>query len=147
MAATILVPVDGSPLSKRAFERALETATDRVLAVHVVDPSDPGYSTPADVDVRTEPLHGSPEWYERAEEAASDLFEELLDVASAYDVEVETLTVTGEPVREIVDLAERRDVDEIVVGGHGREGETGILLGRVAELVVARSSTTVTVVR
>jgi nucleotide-binding universal stress UspA family protein len=147
MAATILVPVDGSPLSKRAFERALETATERVLAVHVVDPSDPGYSTPADVDVRTEPLHGSPEWYERAEEAAADLFDELVAMATAYDVEVETLTVTGEPVRELIDLAEHRDVDEIVVGGHGRDGDTGILLGRVAELVVARASTTVTVVR
>jgi nucleotide-binding universal stress UspA family protein len=146
MAETILVPVDGSPLSMRAFDRALETAAQRVVAFHVVDPADPGYSTPADVDVRTEPLHGSQEWHDRAAEATEELFDDLRGRAPG-DVDLETVTVVGDPVREIVDYAERNDVDEIVLGGHGRQGETGILLGRVAELVVARSPVTVTVVR
>lgn len=146
MAETILVPVDGSPLSMRAFDRAVQTASERVVAFHVVDPADPGYSTPADVDVRTEPPHGSREWHDRAEEIAEELFADLRGRVSG-DVDLDTVTVVGDPVREIVDHAERTDVDEIILGGHGRPGETGILLGRVAELVVARSPVTVTVVR
>jgi len=45
--------------------------------------------------------------------------------------------------REIVDYAEDHEIDQIVMGSHGRTGATRLLLGSVAELVVRR----VTVVR
>lgn len=146
MTSKILVPVDGSPLSRQAFEQALSDA-DAVVALHVVDPSEPGYSTPMDVDMSTEPLLGSEEWYERAAEVAEELFDELREQAADADTAIETETVRGDPVRTIVEYASSHDVDAIYMGSHGRTGDTSILLGRVAELVAARSPVTVTIVR
>ncbi|MFW6265865.1 MAG: universal stress protein, partial [Halanaeroarchaeum sp.] len=42
---------------------------------------------------------------------------------------------------------EETDVDHVVIGSHGRSGVGRILLGSVAERVVRRSPTPVTVVR
>lgn len=148
MSRQLLVPVDGSPLSKRALEHALEEYDGAsVVALHVLDPSDPGYSSSIDVDVRNEPPHGSDEWYERASEEEEAIFDEARELADEYGEEIETETAVGEPAREIVDYAEENEVDHIVVGGHGRTGETRLLLGSVAELVVSRSPVSVTVVR
>jgi nucleotide-binding universal stress UspA family protein len=147
MPETILVAVDGSPLSKRAFEQALSDADSTVVALHVIDPTDPGYSAPIDVDVSLEPLHGSAEWYEKADEIADGIFEELTALADGSGVDVETETLRGDPARAIVEYARDNDVDAIYVGGHGRTGETNLLLGSVAELVATRASVSVTVVR
>ncbi|ELZ85513.1 UspA domain-containing protein [Haloferax elongans ATCC BAA-1513] len=147
MADTILVPVDGSPLSKRAFEEALGDAESTVIAFHVIDPSDPGYSAPLDVDVSLEPLHGSSEWYEKAEQIADEIFEELTALADGTGVDVETETRRGDPARAIVEYAQDTDVDAIYVGSHGRSGETNLLLGSVAELVATRAPVSVTIVR
>lgn len=151
MAETLLVPVDGSPLSMRAATYALEVAEDAedatVVALHVIDPMDPGYSTTTEVDVRTEPPHGSEAWYERAREEEERLFEEVRELAADYDAELTTESVDGDPAREIVDYAEDHDVDHVYVGSHGRTGPTRLLLGQVAELVVRRAPVPVTVVR
>ena len=56
-------------------------------------------------------------------------------------------TVDGKPAREIVSYAEKGDVDHIVMGSRGRSGLSRLLLGSVAETVVRRAPTPVTVVR
>ncbi|KAB1192009.1 universal stress protein [Haloferax sp. MBLA0076] len=147
MPDVILVAVDGSPLSKRAFEQALSDAGSTVIALHVIDPSDPGYSAPIDVDVTLEPLHGSAEWYEKANKIADEIFEELTALADGSGVDVRTETLRGDPARSIVEHARDEDVDAIYVGGHGRTGETNLMLGSVAELVASRAPVSVTVVR
>ncbi|RQG95489.1 universal stress protein [Natrarchaeobius chitinivorans] len=148
MTHNVLVPVDGSPLSIQALEFALEEYDDAsIVALHVLDPSDPGYSSTTEVDVRTEPAYGSEEWYERAGEEEERIFDEAREAAAEYDVEITTDGVVGEPAREIVDYAEERDVDHVVMGSHGRTGITRVLLGSVAEMVVRRSPVPVTVVR
>ncbi|AFZ71686.1 universal stress protein [Natronobacterium gregoryi] len=148
MSRTLLVPVDGSPLSRQALEFALEEYDDvSIVALHVIDPSEPGYSSMTEIDVRTEPPHGSEEWYERAGKEEAQIFEDAREVTSEYDAALETESVVGDPAREIVDYAEEHDIDQIVLGGHGRTGATRLLLGSVAETVVYRAPVTVTVVR
>ncbi|ADB63073.1 UspA domain protein (plasmid) [Haloterrigena turkmenica DSM 5511] len=148
MAQQLLVPVDGSPLSKRALEHAFEEYGDAsVIALHVLDPTDPGYSSPTDVDVRNEPPHGSDEWYERASEEEEKIFDDARELASEYDGALDTETAIGEPAREIVDYAEENEIDHVVMGSHGRRGETRLLLGSVADMVVRRSPVSVTVIR
>lgn len=149
MVDRILVPVDGSPLSERALEVALEEHPDAtVVALHVVDPTDVGYSVhgvPFESDV--EPIHGSAEWYERAREHAADLFEDVRRAAADRDADVETETVVGRPEREIVDYAVDHDVDAIVMGSHGRDEESRLLLGSVTEAVAFRAPVRVTLIR
>jgi len=68
-------------------------------------------------------------------------------LAADSDADLETERTVGDPAREIVDYAEDHEIDQIVMGSHGRTGATRLLLGSVAELVVRRSPVPVTVVR
>ncbi|WP_181693331.1 universal stress protein [Natronomonas sp. LN261] len=144
----VLVPMDGSPLSKQALRIALEEYPDTAVTVlHVIDPSEPGYSYPAEFDPDVEPLHGSEEWYERAEELEDELLSEAEGTAEDYDAELTLETAVGTPGREIVDLASESDIDQIIIGSHGRSDEEEPLLGSVTETVVFRSPVRVLLVR
>lgn len=144
----VLVPMDGSPLSKQALTIAFEEYPDSTVTVlHVIDPTQPGYSYPIEFDLDAEPLHGSEEWYERSEELAEELFSEVNELATEYETTVSTETVVGEPGREIVEFAEKSDIDQILIGSHGRKDEDESFLGSVTETVVFRSPVRVLLVR
>lgn len=55
--------------------------------------------------------------------------------------------MTGEPANRIVASAESEPMDLIVIGSHGQEGLSRVLLGSVAETVVRRSPVSVLVAR
>ena len=149
MSDRILVPVDGSPLSRRALEVACEEyGDDEIIALHVIDPFDPAYSVYGiESDLSTEPRHGSEEWYERAEDNSEALLEELADVADDYGVTIRTESTVGRPDREILQYAEDEDVDHIIVGSHGRGEGARILLGSVTEAVAFRAPVRVSLIR
>lgn len=144
----ILVPMDGSPLSRRALRIALEEYPDAdVTVLHVINPTEPGYSYPVDYETEEEPLHGSEAWYERSEELAEELFEEVRELAGDYGAAVETEVAVGEPGRVIIEYAESHDVDQLVIGSHGRDETDQFFLGSVTETVVFRSPVRVLLVR
>jgi len=148
MTESILVPMDGSPLSEEAFRYALDQFPEASITVlHVVDLSQPGYGVETDYETSYEPLMGSEEWYERAEAAAERLFSEARDVAAEYDREINTESEIGDPKRIIVDYAAEEDVDGIVIGAHGRADPDRSLFGSIAELVARRATVPVTLVR
>ncbi|MFB6172090.1 MAG: universal stress protein [Haloarculaceae archaeon] len=147
MSGHILVPMDGSPLSRRALEVALTEHDAPVTVLHVIDPAAPGYSYPVDVDPDVEPRHGSEEWYERAEDLADQLFDEAEALAHDHGREIETALVVGDPARVVVDYAIDEDVDHIVIGGHARDENSYLLLGSVTEAVAFRAPVRVTIVR
>ena len=149
MTDRILVPVDGSRLSRRALEVALEEYPDaELLALHVIDPTEPGYSV-ADVEyhAEVEPRHGSTEWYDRAHELGEDVLEDARELAETYDVDLETETAVGRPDREILAHVEDEDVDHVVMGSHGRGEDSPILLGSVTEAVAFRAPVRVSLIR
>ena len=149
MSDHVLVPVDGSPLSRRAFEIALEENPDtQITALHVIDPTEPGYSIAGvEFDSTVEPRHGSSEWYDRAEELAEELFADLEELVEESDAECRMETVVGRPDREILEYAKHEDVDHIVVGSHGREEDSRLLLGSVTEAVAFRAPVRVSLIR
>jgi nucleotide-binding universal stress UspA family protein len=137
MTETILVPIDGSERSTEALEFALDDHPDaRFVAIHV-----------------HEPIYGeSYTWREEEGEEpdrqeAEEVFADARSVAEGYGVELETITGEGTPSEAIVEYAEENSVDRIVMGSHGREGASRVLLGSVAENVTRRSPVPVTVVR
>lgn len=137
-----LVPIDGSEQSTDALEYALEHFGDStIVCLNVIDPIEAGYTAQASV-----PGY-SREWFEQAQTSAEHLFEEARELADTYGVDIETATEVGRPSRTIVDYADEHDVDTIVMGSHGREGVSRILLGSVAETVMRRSTVPVTIVR
>ncbi len=148
MSKTVLVPIDGSLLSHRALRHALAEFPDASITVlHVADLFEPGYGANPDFETSYEPLLGSDEWYERAEEVSEQLFERAREVAAEYDREISTASDIGDPKRIIVEYADEEGVDHIVLGAHGRTEERRPVFGSVAEIVARRASVPVTLVR
>ena len=142
MTKRLLVPVDGSDPADTALDFALEEYPDAHLtALSVIDPTDMGYGS----------IEAAPSTFERLQESAEERTNEVLEEAraraEAAGVELEAETMIGMPSRAIVEWAENHDVDGIVIGSHGRQGVTRVLLGSVAESVVRRSPVPVTIVR
>jgi nucleotide-binding universal stress UspA family protein len=142
MTKRLLVPVDGSDPADTALSFALEEYPDASITVlSVIDPTEMGYGS----------MEAAPSTFDRLQEAARERAENVLadaeSMAADHGVDVATETVIGVPSREIVEWAEEHDVDGVVIGSHGRDGVTRVLLGSVAESVVRRSPVPVTVVR
>lgn len=139
----VLVAYDGSDPAQKAVERAVTAADElggeEVILLRVVEAADGMLE--AGVDIIQDRLK------ELREETPDELSEEITRILEAGDPEFQVETVVGKPAREIVSYAEEHDISEIVVGSHGREGISRVLLGNVAENVVRRAPTTVIVVR
>ncbi|TMT81617.1 universal stress protein [Haloterrigena sp. H1] len=148
MSRTVLVPVDGSPLSFDALRHACREFPDaEIVAYHVVDLFRPDYGTLVDVDSTYEPMIGTAAWDRAVEEATDQLFADVSAIADEYDRAVVTDSDIGDPKRLIVEYATVEDVDHVVLGSHGRLDERRPLYGSVTETVVRRTPVPVTVVR
>lgn len=139
----VLVAYDGSDPAQKAVKRAVsaarEVGEDEIILLRVVEAADGMLE--AGLDIVQDRLK------EARENEKRELSAEVKDVLDTEDVEFRIETVAGKPAREIVSFAEENDVSEIVIGSHGREGVSRVLLGNVAENVVRRAPTTVVVVR
>lgn len=137
--------MDGSPLSLQALRYALSTFSETTISVlHVIDLFEPG---PRDDASAFEPMIGTDDWYHRAEAASEQLFEEASEIADDYDRTVSTTSEIGDPARITVDLAVEEDLDQIVLGAHGRSSESRAVFGSVAQTVARRAPIPVTIVR
>ena len=142
MGKRILVPVDDSEQAHEAcafVAREFPDAT--MILLHVINPAEAGYSAQASIPSFSE------EWYEGEKAAAEELFDDIAALASDAGLTVEREIEVGKPIRTIVEFAEENDVDQIVMGSHGRSGVTRILLGSVAEAVVRTCPVPVLTVR
>jgi nucleotide-binding universal stress UspA family protein len=127
----LLLAYDGSEPADAALDLAVAQFTpERVTALYVFDPDG---AEGEDLD-------------DPARERASEV---LPAVTARVDgaADVETVHAVGDPAEEIVAYAEANDVDHVVLGSHGRQGMSRLLLGSVAETVVRGSPVPVTVVR
>jgi len=136
----ILVAYDGSHPAQKALERAVRAADgEEIILLRVIEAADGMIE--AGWDIVQNRLK------EMQEEVTSEISEDIKTRLDTENVEFRVETVVGKPSREIVAFAEENDVSEIVIGSHGREGVSRVLLGNVAENVVRRSPITVIVVR
>lgn len=138
----ILVPYDGSLPAQNAIEYAINQFPDQeIVLLRVIEVA--GGSTSAGLGLAREKLK------KRRKEVAGKLSEEIEELIDTADIEFRIESVTGQPAREVVSYAEKaeNDIEQIVVGSHGREGVSRVFLGSVAEKIVRRAPIPVTVVR
>jgi len=141
MTAHVLIPFDGSPAATNAIDYAQEQFSDASLTLlYVMDPM-MDYSRR-----RSFPGYREEDEFTNEREKGEALLETGRRAVSE-DVPVETKLVAGEPARAILSFVDDNDVDQIVLGSHGRTGVARFLLGSVAETVVRRAAIPVTVVR
>jgi nucleotide-binding universal stress UspA family protein len=60
--------------------------------------------------------------------------------------EYESIVLSGHPAKEIVDYADREEIDLIVIGTHGFSGLDRMIFGSVAEKVIKRAPCPIMVV-
>ncbi len=136
----VLVPLDGSDPSWTALDYALEQhPNEDVVVMHVVNPVAGLYSGEGFSDYE--------QLISAGEERAERLFDEARETATEASVAIDTETRIGNPTEMILECVEDLDIDQIVIGSHGRSGVSRVLLGSVAEAVIRRSSVPVTIVR
>lgn len=142
MSAQILLPVDRSDHAQTACRLAVDLFDSGTIQfLHVIDPAEASFSAEASVPNIPE------DWYDTQRKRAEDRFEELDSMVEAHGLNTEHCIEAGKPATTIVEVAEKNDIDHIVMGSHGRQGVSRILLGSVAETVVRRSPVPVTVAR
>jgi nucleotide-binding universal stress UspA family protein len=128
----ILVPVDGSELSKKAFEKALtlsQSFGSQVTLLHVVSPTVGGVG-PMGYEGAILKTDRSPLDEERT---AKEVLSSYEGEVRAKGIEVTPMIKHGNPGTEIVRMA--KDFDLIVMGVHGRPHLEHILMGSVADKV------------
>ncbi len=121
----LLVASDGSPFSAAACREAFRLAAHTkasLLALAVA--------------------HG-----DLAGAAAADIVLNLKAEADRRALPLETLALSGRPYQVILEVAQQRAVDLIILGSHGRTGLPRLLMGSVTERVIGQSLCPVLVVK
>lgn len=140
---TILVPVDFSDASERAFGQALDFARlygSKLVALHVVDI---GAS-------RVQSLVGAfrPKGYAEAAVAlGGDELDAFIARFELGDVRIERLVVEGRPATVVVDTARDRAADLICIGAVGRNAFVDSLVGGTTSRVLAQAPCSVMAVK
>ena len=141
MAVNVLVAFDGSTLAERALTYAIENFSDATITtIYVINPID------SVIDVESGGLPVAEDWYDTAKERATMIHTTAADIAEEHDIDLETVTEVGRPARVILEYADDHDIDQIVMGSHGRSGIERTLLGSVAETVTRRARIPVTII-
>ena len=134
----LLFPTDGSDGATAALDHTLDIAAAHDATVHLLNVAD----TARDSVTR---IGG--EVIDALEAEGERIVDEASERASERGVSTETDVLQGEPYSTIVDYADDRGVDLVVMPTHGRKGLERFLLGSVTERVVRRANVPVLTVR
>ncbi len=133
MYENVLAPTDGSDNAARGIAHAVDLAAETDAHLHVlfvVDETVYGSSTG---------LSSYEAYLEKVADDAEDLVETVVEEATERGVESTTSVVRGTPHEEILDYADARDIDLIVMGKRGETGGT-THVGSVTDRVLRRAT-------
>lgn len=136
----ILIAYDGSDLSKKALNQAIDLSKKynaNLLLLTVTQHVCPISVTEEDCKKLDEILMKETE----------DLLNGIKKELEGHNIVAETYVKMGSPAEEIVNLAKEKNVDLIVLGSHGRHGAKKFLLGSVSLRVAETSPCAVMIVK
>ena len=140
----ILLAVDGSAPSRDAIDEIEKRSWPASTSARVLSVVQP-YVPPA-----TEFVAGAfvpQEVLQQQEKGARQVVAHATEQLTRADLSVDTAVRQGDPRTVIVDEAAEWGADLIVLGSHGHTGLMRLLLGSVAQAVVAHAPCSVEVVR
>ncbi|CAN7224524.1 universal stress protein [Rhizobacter sp. LjRoot28] len=140
----ILIPTDGSDITHKSVSTALSLAASVGARVYVLSVKEP-FPYSAISEMQPTPPQ---EFFEAQERIASSRVQEVAQLAETQGVVCETHTVEAlHPWEAIIELAQQKACDLIVMASHGRRGVTALLLGSETQKVLTHSKVPVLVVR
>jgi nucleotide-binding universal stress UspA family protein len=155
----ILLPVDGSAISKKAIQKALfiaDTLSLPILAIQVLElPLFPSYFPLAvSPSITYGPM--SPQYYplpkkeekkfiDTLKNQARDRLQQIVQLGKEKRIDVKTEILIGSADEKIIGLSEPGDL--IVMGAKGHSSFMRIFIGNVSENVLHHSKSSVMIVR
>lgn len=141
----ILIPTDGSELSRNAIDYGMALAKSVNAKVTVLTVSMPFHT----FAIEPELINDTPEQYgKRMATLAAKFLNMGTQAASAAGMSCETLHIEhNQPYQAIIETAARKSCDLIVMASHGRRGISAIVLGSETVKVLTHSTIPVLVVR
>jgi nucleotide-binding universal stress UspA family protein len=140
----ILVPTDGSDITAKAVDTAVELAKlsgAELFAVGIKEPFP--YSAISEM----QPVPPQ-EFYDAQERIAAGRVKAVVEAASAAGLTCAGHTIEAlHPWEAIIDHAKNQACDLIVMASHGRRGVSALLLGSETQKVLTHSTLPVLVVR
>ena len=123
----VLVPTDGSDLAAKAVEQGVLFAKDIGAKITAVTVTEPFHL----LSVKPSQLEYTPiEYKKHAESYANKVLGEVSAAAKSAGVACDSLHVERELVYQaIIDAAQARKCDLIVMASHGRRGVSAVILG------------------
>lgn len=135
----ILVAVDGSESSKKAFDKSVflaQKCNSKLYIIHVVLDWEYGGDSAATFELIEELRSKGKELLERCKKQALQSNEQVV-----------TLLEQGDYAHEIIEVAKRKECDLIIMGSRGMSPIKELMLGSVSLKVMHHASCPVMVVR
>jgi nucleotide-binding universal stress UspA family protein len=147
----ILVPIDGSPVSKKAAQYAIHLAKlehDKIVVMHVLEGVKQGGAI--GLQAKYGNLRMAKGLMRIKEQAAEKWIAEIKEMADRQHVRMESEIMYDDGTEEagvIINYAKKHDMDLIVMGSKGRSRLKRLLLGGVTNAVVNLAPCPVLIVR
>ncbi|MEA2194365.1 MAG: hypothetical protein QOG42_799 [Solirubrobacteraceae bacterium] len=145
MFGSIVVGTDGSDTAIQAVRQATELARSVGARIELVS----AYEPVSDARLREESIHVPEDlqWMINPRADVQAMLEAAAGEIRAAGVDVEVFARQGDPADAILDVAEERGSDLIVVGNKGMTGAKRFLLGSVPNKVSHHAPCSVLIIR
>ena len=145
MFRSIVVGTDGSETARKAVDEAIDLAKSVGAAVCLVSAYEP--VPQARLRAEAKQMPEDIQWMVSPREEVDATLSDAADVVREAGLEVEQFAREGDPADAILDVAEERGADLIVVGNKGMTGARRFLLGSVPNRVSHHAPCSVLIVR
>jgi nucleotide-binding universal stress UspA family protein len=144
--SSIVVGTDGSQTAREAVGKAIEMAKLLGAGLHVVSAYEPA-SGQALHGAPTSSLTPDPQWVVRLRDEADATLAEAASIAREAGVGVSVYARQGDAADAILDVAEERGADLVIIGNKGMTGAKRFLLGSVPNKVSHYAPCAVMIIR
>jgi nucleotide-binding universal stress UspA family protein len=145
MFASIVVGTDGSETAREAVRQAVALARQLGARLEVVSAYEP--VSRGRLREEAQQVPSDLQWIVNPREDVDATLREAAEEAKAAGVENETYARQGDPADAILDVAEERGADLIVVGNKGMTGANRFLLGSVPNKISHHAPCSVLIIR
>ncbi len=140
----ILVPTDGSDITKKAVDVAIGMARAMGARLYTLSVKEP-FPYSAISEMQPTPPQ---EFYDAQERIANARVQQVREACTGAGITCEAHTIEAlHPWEAIIDHAKRQECDLVVMASHGRRGVSALLLGSETQKVLTHTTIPVLIVR